>query len=227
MAQPEPALPPELQGQLQGLRQGDQQGRGDDGVPRHGAQPQGRSRTRTTRASCRSCSPSASRTPHGNANYEQEDIVQIARAFTGWDYDDKGVAVLRRRPRTTTTSDCPERGPKVIFKNARRLRRSGRPGLRRRRRGRARDRHGHRHHLRAPRHATGKNTVARYIARRLLDVLRPRRSATSAFVDEVVADVRASTPTFDIADAAARDLRPRRLLRDVPRRAVGAARRSR
>ena len=34
----------------------------------------------------------------GNANYEQEDVVQIARAFTGWDYDDKGVAEFARRP---------------------------------------------------------------------------------------------------------------------------------
>ena len=84
----------QLQGQLPRLRQGDQQGRRDDGVPRHGAQPQEASRTRTTRASCRSCSPSASSDPLGNANYEQEDIVQIARAFTGWDYDGKGDAEL-------------------------------------------------------------------------------------------------------------------------------------
>jgi uncharacterized protein (DUF1800 family) len=30
----------------------------------------------------------------GNANYTQHDIVQIARAFTGWQYDGKGVAFL-------------------------------------------------------------------------------------------------------------------------------------
>src|SRR5205085_839302 len=30
----------------------------------------------------------------GNPNYTQEDVVQIARAFTGWDFDEKGVAFL-------------------------------------------------------------------------------------------------------------------------------------
>jgi hypothetical protein len=52
----------------------------------------------------------------GVPNYAQEDIVQIARAFTGWRLDDKGrrdvsarLARLQRR--------VPERGPKVIFKD--------------------------------------------------------------------------------------------------------------
>jgi uncharacterized protein (DUF1800 family) len=31
---------------------------------------------------------------NGNANYVQDDVTQIARAFTGWRYDDKGNAFL-------------------------------------------------------------------------------------------------------------------------------------
>ena len=31
---------------------------------------------------------------HGNDNYTQTDVTQIARAFTGWRYDDKGVSFL-------------------------------------------------------------------------------------------------------------------------------------
>jgi uncharacterized protein (DUF1800 family) len=50
----------------------------------------------------------------GNANYTQEDIVQIARAFTGWGYDDHGNAFFTSG-RHDFTSDFPERGPKVIY----------------------------------------------------------------------------------------------------------------
>jgi len=52
-------------------------------------------------------------------NYEQEDIVQIARAFTGWDYNDKGIAELDedRHDQGDAVEDwSPARGPKVIFK---------------------------------------------------------------------------------------------------------------
>lgn len=52
-------------------------------------------------------------------NYEQEDIVQIARAFTGWDYDNKGVAELNEGPHDKGDAEeewNPPRGPKVIFK---------------------------------------------------------------------------------------------------------------
>ena len=51
----------------------------------------------------------------GNANYDQEDVFQIARAFTGWDYDDKGVAEFNDN-KHDYENDYPERGPKVIFK---------------------------------------------------------------------------------------------------------------
>ncbi|MGH7786416.1 MAG: DUF1800 domain-containing protein [Candidatus Binatia bacterium] len=53
--------------------------------------------------------------PLGNDNYTQEDIVQIARAFSGWDYDDKDVAEFLDY-RHDYAADYPERGPKVIFK---------------------------------------------------------------------------------------------------------------
>ncbi|MDX2167755.1 MAG: DUF1800 domain-containing protein [Deltaproteobacteria bacterium] len=54
-----------------------------------------------------------------SANYTQEDIVQIARAFTGWDYNDKGVAELNENRHDKGDADedwNPPRGPKVIFK---------------------------------------------------------------------------------------------------------------
>jgi uncharacterized protein (DUF1800 family) len=51
----------------------------------------------------------------GNANYEQEDVFQIARAFTGWTYDGKGVAEFHDG-RHDYQDDYPERGPKRIFK---------------------------------------------------------------------------------------------------------------
>ena len=50
----------------------------------------------------------------GAPNYAQEDIVQIARAFTGWRLDDKGIAVFREGSHDYN-EDFPERGPKVIF----------------------------------------------------------------------------------------------------------------
>ncbi len=50
----------------------------------------------------------------GAPNYAQEDIVQIARAFTGWRLDDKGNAVFREGNHDYN-ADYPERGPKVIF----------------------------------------------------------------------------------------------------------------
>jgi len=57
--------------------------------------------------------------PMGNPNYEQDDVKQIARAFTGWDYDRTGTAFL-----DTSSHDKgdsvehwnPARGPKVIYK---------------------------------------------------------------------------------------------------------------
>ncbi len=50
----------------------------------------------------------------GNNNYEQEDIVQIARAFSGWRHDDKDGPFLQDS-RHDFMANFPERGPKVIF----------------------------------------------------------------------------------------------------------------
>jgi uncharacterized protein (DUF1800 family) len=52
----------------------------------------------------------------GQPNYTQDDIVQIARAFTGWRYDDFGIAFLEDE-RHDYMADFPERGPKVIFQS--------------------------------------------------------------------------------------------------------------
>jgi uncharacterized protein (DUF1800 family) len=50
----------------------------------------------------------------GAPNYTQDDVVQIARAFTGWRLDDKDVAFLNPS-RHDFEAEFPERGPKVIF----------------------------------------------------------------------------------------------------------------
>lgn len=52
---------------------------------------------------------------NGHANYTQSDIVQIARAFTGWSYDDKGVAAFNSDAHDFM-QDWPARGTKVIYK---------------------------------------------------------------------------------------------------------------
>jgi uncharacterized protein (DUF1800 family) len=51
----------------------------------------------------------------GAPNYEQDDIVQLARAFTGWRLDEKEVAEFREGSHDFN-EEFPERGPKVIFK---------------------------------------------------------------------------------------------------------------
>lgn len=51
----------------------------------------------------------------GNDNYDQNDVFQIARAFTGWTYDDRNQPEFRNG-RHDYQSSYPERGPKRIFK---------------------------------------------------------------------------------------------------------------
>ena len=55
----------------------------------------------------------------GQPTYTQEDIVQIARAFTGWRVSDKGQAYLNESQHDRGTGNpgdpYPDRGPKVIF----------------------------------------------------------------------------------------------------------------
>jgi uncharacterized protein (DUF1800 family) len=53
--------------------------------------------------------------PTPQANYTQADIVQIARAFTGWDYDNGKPEFLDGRH--DYMADYPARGPKVIFQS--------------------------------------------------------------------------------------------------------------
>ncbi len=53
---------------------------------------------------------------NGAANYTQEDIVQIARAFTGWSND--GRVTHFHDYDHDYTDEFPERGPKRIFVNA-------------------------------------------------------------------------------------------------------------
>lgn len=53
----------------------------------------------------------------GNPNYAQEDIVQIARAFTGWSVDLNQLVAYLDEGRHDFMADYPERGPKVIFQS--------------------------------------------------------------------------------------------------------------
>lgn len=126
----------------------------------------------------------------GNDNYEQEDIVQIARAFSGWRFDDKDVPYLQEN-RHDFMDDWPERGPKVIFKTVGGFG----PG------GRSFTTGGEGANeidevidiIFDHTDTDGKNTVARRLARRLLayfahgDYATPT-PATAAAVDAVIAE---------------------------------------
>lgn len=50
----------------------------------------------------------------GNPNYTQDDIVQIARAYTGWDYYGRGTPIFHSDQHDFEV-DFPGRGPKQIF----------------------------------------------------------------------------------------------------------------
>lgn len=54
----------------------------------------------------------------GQTNYAQADIVQIARAFTGWRHDGDGVPFLNasQHDYSDGSGEFASRGPKVIFK---------------------------------------------------------------------------------------------------------------
>ena len=140
---------------------------------------------------------------NGAFNYTQEDVVQIARAFTGWDFDDKGVAFLLE-DRHDFASDFdgvpvsePNRGPKVIYKTTGQFG----PG------GRSFTTSGE-----GPaeidvvvdvifehRDTDLKNTVARRTARRLLEYFA-QPDPSLAFVDQVVGTGLSSfDTTWDIA----------------------------
>lgn len=52
---------------------------------------------------------------NNNPNYAQQDIVQIARAFSGWDYDRNTLDPLFRSSRHDYEADYPARGQKVVY----------------------------------------------------------------------------------------------------------------
>src|SRR6185369_13586922 len=119
----------------------------------------------------------------GNPNYTQDDIVQIARAFTGWRYDDKTATAFLDIDRHDMTADFPERGPKVIYTTVGGFGPSGRsftvngegePEI-----DSVID------IIFAHRDSDGKGTVARRTARRLLEYFAHASPDTSV-VDDVV-----------------------------------------
>jgi uncharacterized protein (DUF1800 family) len=56
---------------------------------------------------------------NGNPNYTQADIKQIARAFTGWTYNDKNGQSFFDSDHHDFSADFPGRGPKAIYGEAR------------------------------------------------------------------------------------------------------------
>jgi uncharacterized protein (DUF1800 family) len=133
-------------------------------------------------------------TPPQN-NYTQADIVQIARAFTGWRYDDHGNAFLDERTHDFE-SDFPERGPKVIYQSTGGFGAAGRDFSDQGEGAGEIDRvidiifdHVD---------STGKNTVARRTAYRLCEYFAHASPDITQFVDDVVAYSSFDT-TFEIA----------------------------
>lgn len=148
----------------------------------------------------------------GNPNYAEDDIKQIARAFTGWYPDERGLPVFDGGSGDTAGgADCgyyaatgshdymacfPERGDKVVFRSrggfgpAGRSFTTGGEGA------------GEIDEvvdiLFAHRDSDGRNTVARYVGRRLFEFFAYPNPAT-AVVDEIVAASGFDT-TFVVAD---------------------------
>ncbi len=136
--------------------------------------------------------------PVPQPNYTQADIVQIARAFTGWTYEGKGKTVFYdyRHDYTEEFDGDPEedRGPKVIF--------TGRPGFPG---GGASFTNGGEGENEIDEvvdlifqhtDSQGKNTVARRTAYRLCEYFAHSQPAIT-FVDEVVDDSNFDT-TWDL-----------------------------
>lgn len=122
---------------------------------------------------------------NGNPNYAQEDIVQIARAFSGWDYDRNSLEPWFRSSRHDYEADYPARGPKVIYTTF------GQFGAG----GSAFDANGEGEAeidtvidiIFAHRDSSNQNTVARHITRKLIEYFA-HPSPSTAFVDAVIAD---------------------------------------
>jgi uncharacterized protein (DUF1800 family) len=134
--------------------------------------------------------------PTPQPNYTQEDIVQIARAFTGWRYDDKSGDAFLNEDQHDFTADFPGRGPKVIFKSTGGFG----PG------GRAYDDQGEGAQeidrvidiILDHTDSQGKKTVARRTAYRLCEYFAHPQPAVTTFVDQVVADSGFDS-SYDIA----------------------------
>jgi uncharacterized protein (DUF1800 family) len=139
----------------------------------------------------------------GNDNYTQDDIVQIARAFTGWRYESPEVHGERDASRARAIFDenrhdfmeqYPERGPKVIFTTTGGFGPGGRSF--------AANGEGAAEIdtvvdiIFEHRDTDGKNTVARRTASRLFEYFA-HASPDVAVVDEVVAAARFDT-TWDL-----------------------------
>lgn len=135
----------------------------------------------------------------GNPNYTQEDIVQIARAFSGWSYDRTKASFDQYEH--DFAEDFPERGPKTIYKT----RGQFGPG------GRSFAANGEGEAeidtvvdiIFDHRDTNGKNTVARRTARRLLEYFchgdyETPGAGEIAIIDAVVTASQFDT-TWDIA----------------------------
>ena len=129
----------------------------------------------------------------GNPNYTQQDIVQIARAFTGWRYTRTGTPYLDEGQHDFNAEFSGDRGPKKIFETLGQF--AG---------GRMFDANGEGpveidtvvDILFEHRDTDGKNTIARRTARRLLEFyVGPNPSLGT--IDAVVAQSSFDT-TFDV-----------------------------
>ena len=139
----------------------------------------------------------------GNDNYTQVDVAQIARAFTGHDYDHKGATFHDYDHDVTTEEPGASRGPKIVYQS------TGGPG------GPSGKNFGTLYGEGAKEieavvdiifehtDTDGENTVARRTARRLIEyfahpIADPISAQDKAFVDYVVSHSGFDT-TFDLS----------------------------
>lgn len=130
----------------------------------------------------------------GQPNYVQEDVVQIARAFTGWRLDDRDMPFLRTNQHDFM-AEFPGRGPKAIFEQTGGF---GAGGANFAANGEGEAEIGTVTDIVfAHEDSQGKNTVARRTTHRLLEYLSHDAPSLAA-VDAVVAASGFDT-SFDIA----------------------------
>ncbi len=129
----------------------------------------------------------------GNPNYKQEDIVQIARAFTGWDYIyNSGEAVFHDYDHDYM-ADFPTRGAKTIYKSTGGFGGGGKSYAANAGEEGPQEIDAVIDIIFQHTDTNGKNTVARRTARRLLEYFAhpipdPIPAADIAVVDQVVAE---------------------------------------